>query len=831
MTEKFNIKNAAPHFFVVLFFAVLSIVYMSPMLSGKALRQSDTVNGHAAQSEIRKFEAENKGEFIGWTNSMFAGMPTFFIGGDYSKGVFSKVQPYIYNLFSQQGTYLFLYLLGAYILLLSLRIKTIPSILGAIAYAFFSYNVLIIEAGHLAKVYALAFLPLMLAGLVLSFRGKIWIGAILFSLGVGFELNANHFQITYYSAFIILIFGIFELSQAYKDGKLSKFFLAAGLCILMGLLAVGTNASRLLTSNDYSKYTMRGGSELKSNTAAGSEKGLEKDYAYEWSYGKLESFTFLIPNFSGGASGGVLDNKSESYKVLTNLGVDSGQASQFVQGLPTYWGDQMFVGGSTYSGAIICFLFILALFFVDKRYRNPFLVCTVLFLFISWGGNFTILNNLFFDYLPLFNKFRAVSMILSLFQLCVVVIVALGLNEILKSPPSWEKFKKPFYISLGITAGICLIFALMPSLLNVTIEKDIEFKEALKQSFGENQSAVNSLYNALISDRQQLISSDAWRSLIFILITAGVLWAFVNAKLKNANLVGAIIVFLCLTDLWLVDKRYLNSDDFERKVVNRDDQFTPSQADLQIQQDKSLSYRVIDVTGSPFNNALTSVYHKSIGGYSAAKLSRYNDLIINQISKNNMGVLNMLNTKYFITPGQNGVPMVQQNPSALDNAWFVSNIMYVNSPDDEMKALDSLKPNETAVVDLTKFAESKNLKPSKTKEGTVKLISYHPDHLVYDFDSPTAQVVIFSEVFYKGNVDWISKIDDKAVNHFRANYILRGLEVPAGKHKITFDFVPVTVKQGQKYDVYASFAWIFLVLGALFMHFRPSKISGDESKN
>jgi hypothetical protein len=824
MAEKFSFKNLLPHLAVVVLFAILSVVYMSPVLSGKVLRQSDTVNGHAAQSEIRKYEKENKGEYIGWTNSMFSGMPTYFIGGDYSKGVFIKLQPFIYNIFGQNGTYLFLYMIGAYILLISLRTNLISSFLGSIAYAFFSYNVLIIEAGHLAKVYALAFVPLMLAGLVLTYRGKIWLGAILFSFGVGMELNANHFQITYYSAFIILIFGIFELIRSIRAGEVKQFFIGTSLCIAMGLIAVGTNSARLMTTNDYSKYTMRGGSELKQKADA-AKSGLEKEYAYEWSYGKLESFTFLIPNFSGGASGGVLDNKSESFKVLTGLGVDQGQAGQFIQGLPTYWGNQMFVGGTTYVGAILCFLFILSLFFVEARYRNPFVISAVLCLFISWGGNFTILNNLFFDYLPLFNKFRAVSMILSLFQLCLVVLVSLGLHNILQNPPNWEKFKKPLYISVGVTAGLCLIFALMPSILDVTVEKDSQFKDALKQSFGDNTSAVNSLYNALIQDRYDLISSDAWRSLILIVLVAGILWVFVNGKLKNSKVVGGLIVLLCLVDLWQVDKRYLNTDDFVRKIVNRDDQFTPTAADLQIQQDKALSFRVIDVTASPFNNALTSVYHKSIGGYSAAKLSRYNDLIENQISKNNMAVLNMLNTKYFITPGQNGTPVVQQNPSTLGNAWFVSSIRQVTTPDEEIKNLDSLDAKNVAVVDISKFPEVKKISPSSSNIGTIVLTSYHPDHLIYEFESPSPQVVIFSEIFYKGNVDWISKIDGKKVDHFRANYVLRGLEIPAGKHQVTFDFEPVTISQGQVYDRYASIAWGILVLGCLFMNFRGTKKS------
>ncbi len=806
------------HVFALVLFMLLSIGYMSPILSGKSLQQSDTYQMHAVQSEIRKFGAENKGEYTGWTNSMFGGMPTYFVGGDYSEGLFVKIQPFIYNLFSQQGTFLFLYLFGAYLLLIALGVGIFPAIIGCMGYAFFSYNILIIEAGHLAKVYALAFVPIMIAGLVLGFRGKPWLGAVIFSLGLGLELNANHFQITYYSAFIIGILGIFEMIRALKQKQISKFFLVVGLSLVLGILVVGTNSSRLWTSTDYAKYTMRGGSELNSNNAI---NGLEKDYAFEWSYGKLESFSFLIPNFSGGGSG-ELDKDSESFKALTGLGVDYGQAMQFVKGLPTYWGDQMFVSGSTYCGAIILFLFVLGLYYAKDRYKMPFLISAVVCLFISWGGNLGLFNNLLFDYLPFFNKFRAVSMILALFQLCVISIGALGLNEIIINKPDWSSFKKPFYISLAITAGLCLIFALMPGILNFSTEKDAQFKEVLNQSFGNNANATNQMYNALLSDRESLLRSDAIRSLIFILLSAGVLSLYIKNTLKNSTIVGGIIAFLVLIDLWSLDKRYLNKDDFQKKPESIDSQFNPTQADQQILNDKSLSYRVIDVTSSPFTNSLTSVYHKSVGGYSAAKLSRFNDLIENQISKNNMGVLNMLNTKYFIVKGPDGNPASQQNPGALGNAWFVSEIISVNGAKEEMKALDSLNPAKTLVVDKKFLADLGSKKPATDLSGSITLTSYSPKHLEYTFESNSDQIVVFSEVFYKGNEDWVSTIDDKPLNHIRGNYILRAMPVPAGKHKIAFTFDPISVKRGQKYDRNASIAWVVLVLGALFMHFRTN---------
>jgi hypothetical protein len=824
-------KSNLNHLFVAVFFALLSVGFMSPILSGKSLLQSDTYQMRAVQSEIRKFSIENNNEYTGWTNSMFGGMPTYFVGGDYSEGIFVKLQPYIYYLFTQDGTFIFLYLIGAYLLLISLGVGVFPAIMGAIGYAFFSYNILIIEAGHLAKVYALAFVPLMLSGLIWGFRDKPWLGAAIFSLGLGLELNANHFQITYYSAFIIIILSIFEVVRAIKNKKLGNFILASGLCLTLGLLVIGTNTSRLWTSNDYAKYTMRGGSELSDNGS--STKGLEKDYAFEWSYGKLESFSFLIPNFSGGGSG-ELDKNSESFKALTSLGVDFEQAQQFVKSLPTYWGDQQFVSGTTYSGAILLFLFLLGLFYANERYKLPFLVSGVLCLFISWGGNLGLFNNLLFDYLPYFNKFRAVSMILTLFQLCVVAIAAMGLHTIITNKPIWSDFKKPFLVSLGIAGGLCLIFAVVPGIFNFTSTKDAQFKEVLGQSFGNNQTAVNQVYNALLADRESLMSSDAIRSLVLILITALVLWLYVKNTLKNTTIVGALVVILVLFDLWSVDKRYLTKDDFQKKPDAIDNLFSPTAADQQILQDKSLSYRVIDVSSSPFTNSLTSVYHKSIGGYSAAKLSRFNDLIEQQISKNNMEVLNMLNTKYFIVKGQDGNPTSQLNPAALGNAWFVSDLKVVSGAKEEMKALDSLNPAKTLVVEKAFLTDLGNIKPASDPTGSITLTSYSPKHLEYNFESDKDQIVVFSEVYYKGNVDWVSTIDGKPAKHIRGNYLLRAMAVPAGKHKIEFTFDPVSIKVGQKYDRNTSIAWVVLVFGSLFMHFRKKgkkEETKDNSKN
>jgi hypothetical protein len=445
-------------------------------------------------------------------------------------------------------------------------------------------------------------------------------------------------------------------------------------------------------------------------------------------------------------------------------------------------------------------------------------------LTIAWGGNFTVLNNLWFDYLPMFNKFRSLSMIMSLTQLCFVVIAALGLKGILDNKPAWNDFKKPLAISVGVTAGLSLIFALIPSIFDMTTANDEALKGSLSQAFGENQTAANEVYGALLDDRASLLQSDAWRSIIFILLSAGLLWAFVTNKLKSVAVVGGILAFLTLVDLWAIDKRYLNNDDFERKARSYDALFTMSAADQQIMQDKDPHFRVIDlVSGNPFQSSLTSYFHKSVGGYHTVKLGRYNELIEKQISKNNMQVLNMLNTKYFITQGADGQPQAQLNPEALGNAWIVSEVRLVNNANEEMAALDSLPPGTIAVVDARFSEYLENVKPSGDSAAKVRLTEYKPDKLTYEFNSPNQEVVVFSENYYKGNEDWVSSIDGKETPHFRADYVLRAMVVPAGKHTIEFVFNPVTVEKGQKVDLAASIAWVLLVFGALFMDFRSRK--------
>lgn len=820
MRNPFDFRRLLPHVLAIVGFLVLAIVYMSPVLKGQQLAMHDVDRFVALQSEIRKYADE----YIGWTNSLFGGMPTFLIGGNYSKSIFITIHSILVAIFNFKSTFIGLYMAGAYLLLRALRCNLWTSVLGAIGFAFFTYNLQIIEAGHVSKVYALAYLPLIAAGVVYGFNQRPWLGAALLSLGLGLQIQANHLQITYYSAIVLGILAIFETIKAIKEGAIKPLVTFLGASVVFCGLALATNTARLWTIYDHTKETIRGGSELTpvkdgTSSSQNNENGLTKDYAFAWSYGKLESLTFLIPDFSGGSSGGELDTKSESYKTLTRYGVDGQNAAQFAYSLPTYWGDQTFVGGGVYSGAIICFLFVLGLFYAERRYRIPFLVAGVFTLMLGWGGNFSALNYFLFDYVPGFNKFRSVSMILSLTQFCMIIIASLGVKQLVENRPTWTDFKKPFFISLGLTAGVALILGLVPSLVGLRSPNDTAFIEQMTQSFGNNQAAANDLYNALLDDRASMLRSDALRTVLFILLAAAVLWAFITNKLKNTTAVVGIISALALIDLWTVNKRYLNSEDFRPKYEAAQAQ-EPNAADQQILRDTDPDYRVLDVTSNPFADPRASAFHKSIGGYSASKLRRTQDLIERQMVKNNMAVFNMLNTKYFIVLDDKKQPIAQQNPGALGNAWFVREVKMVNSADEEMTALDSLNPARTAVVDKRFENILKGAKPSSDSTGSIRLTNYHPTKMTYESNASAPQIAVFSEMYYKGNDDWKSFIDGQEAPHFRADYVLRAMVIPSGKHTIEFKFEPKTVSKGQNIDWIASLLLGLSLVLAVFLDFK-----------
>jgi hypothetical protein len=818
MKKAINLKSLLPHLLVVLGFAALSWGYMSPVLKGKVLIQNDPVQAAGAAHEVSEYFKQT-GEWSGWTNSTFGGMPTYFIWGRLSKGAVAPIGMFTAKF--GQGGYIFFYLLGAYLLLMSLECGLTVSLLGAIAFAFFSYNIQLIEAGHISKVNALSFSPIMMAGMIWAYRGRSWIGAAVFSLGLGLDLWANHAQITYYSGLLMILVGGFELAKAIREKYVGKFLMATAIIAVFGLIVVANNTSTLWTTYEYTKETIRGKTELSPKPGeAKVSGGLDRDYAFGWSYGKLESLTLLIPNFSGGASGGELDEKSEVYKTLGRYNIPPETAIQFARSLPTYWGDQTFVGGGVYAGAIICFLFVLGLFIADKRYKYPFGIGALFFLIVSWGENLSSVNYFLFDNFPMFNKFRAVSMALSLVQLCVAVIATLGVKKLVEEKPDWKQLQRPFFISLAITGGIALLFTLIPGLFDFKSPRDAGLVENLTQQFGNNKAAANDIYNALLTDRVDMLRSDSFRSLIFILLAAGLIWAYATQKLKNTTIVVGALVFLTLVDMWAIDRRYLNNDSFQQKWYSYDDLFQPSPANQQILQDTDPNYRVIDLTTSPFQDAKLSYFHKSLGGYHGATLRRYREVVDAQLSKNNMAVFNMLNTRYFIVPGQDGQPTVQRNPEALGNAWFVKEVKLVNNADEELKALDKFEPRQTAFVDKRFADQVQNVKPQADTSGTIRLTEYKPNHLTYESDAKAAGVAIFSEIYYRGGIDWKAYVDGQEAPHFRADYILRGMVVPAGKHKIEFKFDPPAVKTGQQIDRFAALAWIVLMAGAIFMEYR-----------
>ncbi|MFN3850706.1 MAG: hypothetical protein ACK4NY_14830 [Spirosomataceae bacterium] len=832
-----NFKKLLPHLLVIVGFAVLALFYASPSLNGKVLIQHDPVQAAGGAKEIIDFHAKT-GEWPWWTNSMFGGMPAYFVGGHHLGSIFTYIAWYYNPLPGGITNMLFWCLLGAYILFIILELELWLAVLGAIAYTFATLNLLWIEAGHVSKVYSLAFAPMMIAGVLLAFRGKKLAGGVLFALAFGLEINANHVQINYYTAIGLGIIVLVELYKSIKEKTVKNFISALIFVGIGGILALASNSARLWTTYEYSKESTRSKSELTSNPKAASG-GLDKDYAFSGSLAKQETMTLLIPKFMGGASLGEFDTKSKTYNALISNGVPAENASQIIGSLPSYWGDQGIMTGSIYAGAIVIFLFVLGLLLSKNRYKISFGIVAIFFLMLAWGKNLPVFSDLMFDYFPMYNKFRDVKMILSLQQLFMVGVGIFGIKTLIDTKPSFAEIKKPFLISLGITGGLCLIFALLPSLfVSFSSESDQNLVQQLSQSFG-NQQVAQSVLNSIIEDRASLMQGDAWRSLIFILIAAAAIWAFVQNKI-NAQILTIALTLFVTVDLVLVDKRYVNKDDFKPKVRTTDELFQPTVADTEILKDKDLSYRVIDLPGGVFSDGRPSYFHKSIGGYHGAKMRRYQEVVDNQLSKqldafytelrkenltqdivnqalSKQTVLNILNTRYVVINPE-AAPI--RNPYALGNGWFVSNVKVVANADEEIKELGSFNPKQTVLIDkrYEEFVKGKSLQADSS--ATIKLTEYQPNKLVYESDSKTEQVAVFSEMYYRGNQDWVATIDGKEAPHFRADYLLRGMVVPAGKHKIEFKFAPASVTTGKKIDMFASIALVICLIGAIFMEIR-----------
>lgn len=857
-------QRLRPHSLFVLGFLLLASLYFIPAFQGKELPMQDIRQSYASTIELREFKKQT-GEFPLWTNALFSGMPAYMIAFDYPYTFVGRSVDFVLNLIPRPINLLFITMVSMYLLLLvigrgnaddeataqgeSQSSQRWLAATGAVAYAFGTYLLLAVEAGHVSKVWAFAYAPGVLAGVMLALRGRYWAGAAITAFFACMELNANHLQVTYYLFILIGIYVLMEGIAMIRAGKAKQLGMGLAFLVLAGGLGAASFSKRLLVLNQYQKETIRGRSELTrtgvpaKTTAAqpdaaspatapkpagASQDGLDKDYAFNWSYGKAEALNLLIPNLFGGGSGG-LDQNSEMYKALVNKGVDPAAALQFTElGAPTYWGDQPNVGGPSYAGAVLLFLFVLGLTLSTNRIRWYLLVATLLMIVIAMGKNLLLINGPLFDYLPLFNKFRAVTMTMGIAQLFLAAGAVLGVQAIATRSLTFDQLKRPLAISFGLTGGVALILALLGStFFTFQTANDLPI---LMQYFGD-EAAANEMLRALVSDRQSMARGDSFRSFIFIALAAGAIYLFVIKRIKPAVFFPVLLALMVL-DLYIVDKRFLNNGNFIPKTqVNSAFDETP--ADAQILTDKSLSYRVWDQTGSFMNDNRPSFFHKSIGGYHAAKLRRYQELIEYAFPKNTLNILNMLNGKYAIIQPQQDpnaqqqqptAPIAQANPEALGNAWFVKTVTQVADADAEMEAMKTLNPRDSMVVDKRFADQLANLPVLDTTGATISLTKYVPDHLTYESNAPMEQLAVFSEVYYRGDTDWNAYVDGKKVPHMRANYVLRAMRVPAGKHTIEFKFEPPVVALGDTLDLIANGLLLAFIAGAIFLSTRKKAV-------
>lgn len=822
-------KRILPDIVVVILFAVISFAYFFPAaIEGRILSQHDSVAGIGAGEEAKEY-LERTGERTRWTNSIFGGMPTYQMSPSYDSTDTLKGIEKIYHLYLPDYVwYVFVMLLGFYILLRAFDFSVWLAALGAVLWAFSSYFFIIIAAGHIWKFVTLAYIPPTIAGMVLAYRGKYLSGGLLTAIFVALQIVSNHVQMSYYFLFVMLFMAAAFGVSAYQKKEMPQFLKATGVLVIAGILGVCINLSNLYHTYEYSKETMRGKSELvKPDTHNQTKSGLERDYITQWSYGIGETFSLLVPNVKGGASVPLAANEKAMEKANPMYNSIYSQIGQ-------YWGEQPGTSGPVYVGAFVMFLFILGIFIVKGPMKWALLGATVLSILLSWGKNFMGFTDFFLDYIPMYDKFRAVSSILVIAEFTIPLLAILALKEVIVRPQLIKEQAKAFYISLGLTGGIALLFALLPGFFFSSYVSSTEM-QAL-QGIPADQLAP--LLANLEEIRKSIFTSDAWRSFFVILIGAVVLWMYGMGKLKAKIMISGLIV-LCIADMWSVNKRYLYDAQFVEKV-QQENSFKPTDTDKAILADKTLDFRVLNLAGNTFNENNTSYWHKSIGGYHAAKLRRYQEMIEEHISSemndvfkavsdaggdmkkvdpSGFPVLNMLNTRYFIFPLQGGQTMPMQNPYTMGNAWFVDEVQYVTNANEEIDALHHINPAKVAVVDQ-KFSEQVEQTAAPDSMSSIKLTAYEPNGLKYEVDSKTGGTVVFSEIYYPG---WQAYIDGVEAPHGRANYILRAMNVPAGEHVVEFKFDPKSLHVTETVAFIALGILVFILLVFSFLQIKKSK--------
>lgn len=834
-----TLKKCLPDVLAVLLFAVIAFAYFFPAdTEGRILYQHDTSAGRGAGQEATEYYQRHDGERTRWTNSTFSGMPTYQTSPSYSSTDKLQTAVKAYHLWLPENVwYVFVYLLGFYILLRAFNFRQALAVLGSIIWAFSSYFFIIIAAGHIWKVWALAYLPPLIAGMVLAYRGKYLWGMAVLALFTAFEINANHVQMTYYYLFPIFFMLIAFFVQALREKRLAHFAKATAVCVVGALIGICMNLSNLYHTWQYSQESMRGKSELvKADAANQSASGLDRDYITQWSYGISETWTLLVPNAKGGTSQAALAMNETGMKKANP------EFYPIYQQIGQYWGEQPGTSGPVYVGAFVLTLFFLGLFIVKGPMKWALLAATILSIMLAWGKNFMGLTDFFIDHFPMYAKFRTVASILVIAEFTIPLLAMMALKEVFDRSELLKEKAKALYLSVALTGGIALLFALAPGLFFSDFVSSAEMN-ALSQ-FPPDQ--LNPLLSNLTEVRQAIFSADCWRTVIIIAIGTALLLLYRAQKLKALPTIGGIAL-LCLVDMWMVNKRYLNDDMFVGKSVREQPQ-PMTDTDRMILEDKTLDYRVLNFATNTFNENETSFYHKSIGGYHAAKLRRYQDLIeryiapemekampavaeaqgdMTQVKGDSIfPIINMLNARYFIFPLQGGQTVPLQNTQAMGNAWMVDSLVYVKNANEEMDALGTIDLHHVAVAD-NRFKETLGEAVKQDSTSTVTLSSYEPNDLKYEVKTGKGGIVVFSEIYYPG---WKAEVDGKPVEVARVNYVLRAIRVEPGTHQVRLSFFPESVNRTETVAYIAMALFLLALLAGLFFAFKK-KGANDKEKD